>query len=236
MRKLLLGAVGLILLGAAAPAAAADLGSRTYAPFPNWSGFYMGINGGGGWSHNGLTNTSTFGGPTVPSFGEGCNTATGVMVGGQAGYRWQTSSFVFGLEAQGDWANLSGSNASLFNVGTSNQAKTDALGLFTGQVGYAWNNVLWYVKGGAALANNTYNGILTGVAFDQATETRWGAVVGTGIEVGFASCWSLALEYDHAFMGSQNLIFTAVPVAGLSRNDSISQGIDMFTARINYRF
>jgi len=46
----------------------------------------------------------------------------------------------------------------------------------------------------------------------------------------------LALEYDHAFMGSQNLIFTAVPVAGLSRNDSISQGIDMFTARINYRF
>jgi outer membrane immunogenic protein len=61
-------------------------------------------------------------------------------------------------------------------------------------------------------------------------------VVGTGIEVGFASCWSLALEYDHAFMGSQNLIFTAVPVAGLSRNDSISQGIDMFTARINYRF
>jgi outer membrane immunogenic protein len=241
MRKLLLCAVGLISLSAAVPVCAADLASsRSYPPLPtagyNWSGFYLGINGGGGWGHNCWTNTSSFGIPTVPSFAEGCNTASGGMVGGQAGYRWQMNSFVFGLEAQGDWVNLSGSNASLFNLGTSNQTKTNVLGLFTGQVGYAWNNVLGYLKGGAALAGNRYNGLFTGVAFDQATETRLGAVVGVGIEFGFAPCWSLALEYDHAFMGTQNLTFTAVPVAGLARNDDISQGIDMVTARINYRF
>jgi outer membrane immunogenic protein len=240
MRKLLLGAVSLISLGSVAPAIAADLAPRAFAPPPivpyDWSGFYFGFNGGGSWSRNCWTNTSTFGVPTVPSFFEGCNAAPGAMFGGQAGYRWQMSSFVFGLEAQGDWANLSGSNASLFNLGTNNQSKTDALGLFTGQVGYTSNQVLWYVKGGVALADNEYNGLFAGVAFDQATETRWGSVVGAGIEFGCAPDWSVALEYDHAFMGGQNLAFTAVPIPGSSRTDSISQGIDMITARINYRF
>jgi outer membrane immunogenic protein len=126
--------------------------------------------------------------------------------------------------------------ASLFNLGTTNQARTNALGLFTGQVGYTWTNVLWYVKGGVALADNTYAGLFNGAAFDQASEIRWGSVIGTGIDVGFAADWSLALEYDHTFMGSQNLAFTTVPVTGLSRNDSIGQGIDMVTARVNYRF
>lgn len=240
MAKVLLGAIGLFTLAAAAPALAADLAPPTYGPPSivayDWSGFYFGFNGGGGWSHNCWTNTSIFGIPTVPSSGEGCNAATGAMVGGQTGYRWQTSSFVFGLEAQGDWAYLSGANASLFNLGTTNQARTNALGLFTGQVGYTWTNVLWYVKGGVALADNTYAGLFNGAAFDQATEIRWGSVIGTGIDVGFAADWSLALEYDHTFMGSQNLAFTTVPVTGLSRNDSIGQGIDMVTARVNYRF
>ena len=37
-----------------------------------------------------------------------------------------------------------------------NQTKIDAIGLFTGQVGYAWNTVLWYVKGGAAVTHDRY--------------------------------------------------------------------------------
>ncbi len=246
MKKFLLGTVGLVALGMAAPTFAADLPARAPAytkapaivsPVYDWSGFYIGANAGGAWGHNCWTNTSNLGVPTIPSFGEGCNTASGAMVGAQVGYRWQMNSVVFGLEAQGDWANLSGSNPSLFFVpGALNQTKTDALALFTGQVGYSFNNVLWYVKGGAALADNKYNGLFGGAAFDQATETRVGGVVGTGIEVGFAPNWSVALEYNHAFMGSQNLNFTAVPVGGVSRSDSISENIDMVTARINYRF
>ena len=42
--------------------------------------------------------------------------------------------------------------------GITNQTKVDAIGLFTGQVGYAWNNVLWYVKGGAAVTDDKYTG------------------------------------------------------------------------------
>ena len=108
--------------------------------------------------------------------------------------------------AQGDWADLKGSNTSA--VGTfaglpfSNQTKIDSLGLFSGQVGYAWNNVLLYVKGGAAFTHDKYSavtnftagGVPVGTVFVQASETRWGSVVGTGLEFGFAPGWSVAVS------------------------------------------
>jgi len=247
MKKILLGTVALAALGmAAAPASAADLAARPYtkAPAPmiaaiyDWSGFYIGLNGGGGWAHKCWTNTSTFGVATIPNASEGCHDASGGMVGGQIGYRWQSSAWVFGLEAQGDWADFKGSNTSQFLLGATNQTKIDAFGLFTGQVGYAWNNALWYVKGGAAVANDKYRGIATatGIAFDTASQTRWGGTIGTGLEFGFAPNWSLAVEYDHMFMGNHSLNFVAVPAATVSRTDSIKQDVDMATVRLNYRW
>jgi outer membrane immunogenic protein len=149
---------------------------------------------------------------------------------------------VFGLEAQGNWADFTGSNTSLFFLpagSVTNRTKVDALGLFTGQIGYAWNNVLWYVKGGAAVARDKYEGALAinGFVFDRATDTRWGGVVGTGIEFAFAPNWSVALEYDHLFLGRRDIALNSTVVPGLlSRGDSIRQDIDMVTARINYRF
>src|SRR5438445_100616 len=57
-KNLLLAAVSLVALSAAAPAVAADLAARPYTKAPpmiatiyDWSGFYIGINGGGGSSH-----------------------------------------------------------------------------------------------------------------------------------------------------------------------------------------
>jgi outer membrane immunogenic protein len=149
MNRLLQGAVGLVALSLAAPALAADLPARTYtkapvvvAPVYDWSGFYIGLNGGGGSSRNCYTITDVAGTAVTPN-SEGCHSATGGMAGGQIGYRWQSSAWVFGLEAQGDWADLKGSNSSLTAiVPYINQTKIDAIGLFTGQVGYAWNNVL----------------------------------------------------------------------------------------------
>lgn len=247
MKKVLLASASLFALGALAPATAADLAARPYtkAPMPavaavyDWTGFYIGINGGWGSAHK-CWDINNDGAPIAPAFREGCHDASGGMVGGQIGYRWQAANWVFGVEAQGDWADLKGSNTSLFfGPLLSNQSKIDAIGLFTGQVGYAWNNVLWYVKGGAAATHDKYNGIAFGVAIDQATETRWGAAVGTGIEVGFAPNWSVGVEYDHLFMGSRNLNFAGVipPVVGVfSRTDNIRQDVDMVTVRVNYRF
>jgi outer membrane immunogenic protein len=240
MKRLVLAA-SILALGTAA-ASAADLAPRYYkAPPPivaaayNWSGFYGGINGGWGTSHNCWTNTAVGGVPFAPA-GEGCHDASGGTVGGQIGYRWQAANWVFGLEAQGNWADFSGSNVSLVFPGVTNRTRMDAFGLFTGQVGYAWNNALLYVKGGAAVTDNRYDGLSTvsGALLDHASDTRCGGTVGAGVEYGFAPNWSAAVEYDHLFMGTNNYAFT---FAGLpTRNLDIKQDADLVTVRVNYRF
>jgi outer membrane immunogenic protein len=203
----------------------------------DWSGFYIGINGGGASSRGCLTITGVAGNPVTPN-SEGCHNATGGLVGGQVGYRWQSAGWVFGVEGQGDWANLKGSNASLTAViPYTNQTKVDAVGLVTGQVGYAWNNVLLYVKGGAAVTSNQYRSFFTatGVQFNSASDTRWGGAVGTGLEMSFAPDWSVAVEYDHLFMGRDSVTFPPTGTA-VGRSDNIGQSVDMGTVRVNYRW
>ncbi|MGJ4939129.1 outer membrane protein [Bradyrhizobium sp. HKCCYLS1011] len=236
MRGMLLGAATLLALGAA-PAIAADLPARTYTKAPamvaaiyEWGGFYAGLNAGGGSAHSCWTNTAA-------GASEGCHNATGALAGGQIGYRWQSGGLVFGIEAQGDWANLKGSNASQVVAATTNQTKMNAVGLFTGQAGYAWNNVLWYVKGGAAVTSDKYNGLTAATAvFDRASDTRWGGAIGTGIEVGFAPNWSLAAEYDHLFMGNRSVGLTNIPGGAASRGETVGLDADMATLRVNYRW
>jgi outer membrane immunogenic protein len=244
--------VGLVAVVAFAGAAsAADLAARApytkappiVSPVYDWSGFYAGLNAGGASSHECFTINSVAGAPVNPN-SEGCHNATGGLVGGQVGYRWQMTNWVFGVEAQGDWANLKGSAPSLRAIlPFNNQTSIDALGLFTAQVGYAWNNVLWYVKGGAAVSHNTYSSFFTtngggftaGTVFNQTSETRWGGVAGTGLEYGFAPNWSVGLEYDHLFMGNNNVVFPQSAIA-VTRSDNIRQDVDMGVVRVNYRF
>ena len=290
MRKLLLGSVAILAFMGAATAA--DLAYKAApvaraAPVVDWSGIYLGINGGYGrsnncWDLNGA-NVPVFGGPVTggsaflgisgaftPPLAEGCNSGNGAVFGGQVGYRYQVNNFVFGIEAQGDWANLKGSNtSSVFNkinaaiapasVTLVNTSKVDAIGMFTGQVGYSFGSVLWYVKGGAAVTNNEYDGALTldvpATAFgltatDHASAVRFGEVIGTGVDVMLAPGWSLGVEYNHLFMGSQQVGFAYTGAAGTgalaglinspagvpSRNETISGDIDMATVRLNYSF
>jgi outer membrane immunogenic protein len=161
---------------------------------------------------------------------------SGGTVGGQIGYRWQTpSSWVFGLEAQGNWADFKGSNASLQFPGQTNQTRIDSFGLFTGQIGYAWNRTLLYVKGGAAVTDNHYTAVSTLpplIGVDTANEARWGATLGAGIEYAFAQNWSLGFEYDHLFMGNRDVNSPT----GFLIADHIKEDVDLFTARLNYKF
>ena len=241
MKKFLLGTVGLLALGMAAPASAADMavkaasGTVHIAPIYNWTGFYIGGNGGWGDSHQCLD----FVGVAGAVFGEGCSSRSGGVVGGQVGYRWQSSQWVFGVEAQGDWADLSNTRISLINPLVSLRTKTDSIGLFTGQIGYAWNASLFYLKGGAAVTDSRLSvlGTIGGVELAAASATRWGGTVGVGWEYGFAPNWSAGIEYDHLFMGNSNNSFSVVnPVNADFLNNRISQDVDMVTLRINYRF
>ncbi len=244
MKKFLLGTVGLVALGlASGPASAADLAARpVYTKAPpmmaaayDWSGFYIGANGGWGSSHN-CWDATTAAGAFVGA--EGCHNSTGGTAGGQVGYRWQASQWVFGLEAQGNWADLTGSTANLALAGGTLSSKMDAFGLFTGQVGYSWNNVLLYAKGGAAVTDrNFWFDIALGrpPASSTGDQTRWSPTVGAGLEFGFYQNWSLGIEYNHIFEDRHNATF--VTPAGVAFPGSRTGGdTDMVLGRLNYRF
>ncbi|MBH5398146.1 porin family protein [Bradyrhizobium sp. CNPSo 4010] len=258
MNKILFGAISVLALGLSAPASAADLAARPYtkAPAPavaaiyDWSGFYIGINGGGGTSRKCWDFLDTTGAVTgVPGtfVREGCHNATGGTVGGQIGYRWQSANWVFGVEGQGNWADFSGDNVSTVFPGSAlvtgdrNRSRIDAFGLLTGQVGYAWNNVLLYVKGGGAVVGDKYDVYAAagtpgaGALLASARETRWGGTVGAGLEFGFAPNWTLGVEYNHIFLGDRTITFTT-PAGAVFGSDRISQDVDMGLVRLNYRF
>jgi outer membrane immunogenic protein len=243
MKKFLLGAVGLIALGMA-PAMAADLPMQSYTKAPvmipaayDWSGFYLGLNGGWGSTHKCWDENTARGGVFLAS--DGCHDATGGVAGGQLGYRFQSGSWVFGFDLQGDWADLRGNSTSLLaGAPFINRSRIDGFGLFTGQVGYAFNTALLYVKGGAAVVADRFDGFntATGAIFDTASGTnRWGGTVGVGVEWAFVPNWSAAIEYDHMFLGTNTLDF--VNAAGVfTREDRIRQDADLVTVRVNYRW
>nr|WP_233287430.1 outer membrane beta-barrel protein [Bradyrhizobium oropedii] len=222
-------------LTAAAPASGADFAAQPVnikAPPPqivatinDWTGYYIGINGGWRSSHN----WRDFNGITS----EGCHNSTGGTVGGQIGYRWQIFNTIYGIEGQGNWADFSGSNVSTAFPAGIIGTKTGAFGLLTGHVGYAFNAVLLYAKGGAAVTSNTYhiNSVATGTEIARTNDVRWGGGLGAGIEVSLTPSWSAGVEYDHLFMQGSNVTFPTA-VGG----DRVHQDVDLITARVNYKF
>jgi outer membrane immunogenic protein len=88
-----------------------------------WTGFYLGVNGGYSWGRSetdvGYFNTLT-GLPIVAPAGSvtsGTARLDGGVAGGQLGYNWQTSNWVWGLEADLQWSGERGS--STFNCATT---------------------------------------------------------------------------------------------------------------------
>ena len=83
MKRSLAAALGFLALAASMPASAADLPrgmpykAPAYAPAYNWTGFYLGINGGGG------LGDSDWNGLAIS------NSPCGGMIGVTAGYNWQ---------------------------------------------------------------------------------------------------------------------------------------------------
>jgi outer membrane immunogenic protein len=247
MKTLSLASLGPLTLIASASAFAADLAARPYTKAPpavvaavgDWSGFYVGINAGGGSSRdkwNLLTNGGVAVNPALSN--EGTTNAGGAAVGGQIGYRYQMANWVFGVEAQGDWSGFKGSSRNLVVPALTDRTRVNGFGLFTGQVGYSWSPAfLAYLKGGAAVVGDRYDTFTTatGVTVDHANTTRWGGTVGAGLEYTFAPNWSVGVEYDHLFMGNKNLNF--VNAAGLTTmTQRIGQDIDIGLVRLNYRF
>jgi len=134
-------------------------------------------------------------------------------------------------------ASLKGSNVSLI-TGNTNRSRIDDFGLFTGQVGYAWNTALLYFKGGAAVIGDR-NDLLAANGALVATssgDNRWGGTVGAGIEFSFAPNWSAAVEYNHLFIANNNTTFINQNTGAVISSDHIRGDADLVSVRVNYRW
>ena len=194
-------------LFAAGAAFAADLPVKApyRAPPPvaafSWTGCYVGGNVGGLWARKDWTNA--VGTPL------GGHDADGWLGGVQAGCNYQVGGWVFGIQGDYDWTNAKGSSPNPVIIGDSDETRIKSLASVTGRIGYAWDRLLVYVKGGGAWERNDYRVFVTatGATVFTGRDTRSGWTVGGGAEYAFNNWLSGFAEYDYYDFGTRGVGF-----------------------------
>lgn len=245
--KLIAAAAFTATLGTGA-ASAADLAMRPYTKAPafvdsiyNWGGFYIGGHIGGATTNEEWINTAN----TTPfgdlSPGQGFRQrGTGVFGGGQMGYNWQASNYVFGLEGTISGLDNKGTVLNnVFGVGLDDRFswRTDWMATITGRAGYAVANNLFYVKGGYAGVNNRLSVTMLPPVTGSGSQTQWhnGWTIGAGWEYGITQNWIVGLEYDYAaFERKSYQLAGASP--GTYTFDTKPRDIQSAVVRLSYKF
>jgi outer membrane immunogenic protein len=223
---------------------AADLSAPSgYLPTPpvyNWTGFYVGGNLGADWNNIGLTDTNN---NTFPS-----TLSMSFLGGGQFGVNYEFGGgVVIGAEAVFDWVPSSNKTLTAMNGASTATLTINSrwLALITGRVGYAWDRVLVYGKGGGAFAGNTPSLTVANAGATSAVplsgpSSNWGWTLGGGVEWAFYDNWSARAEFDYIQLSSQTFTTQATapfPVTSDSITfDSHSTVNVLFTAGLNYKF
>jgi outer membrane immunogenic protein len=208
------------LVGAAAPASADGYAGRGYAaPYFSWNGYYVGINGGYGFSGDDSSAawTETF--ATAPFFGPangGSLDIAGGFGGLQIGANHQFGRIVVGLEADAQGGNISDTASASVTpylapggvAAISSKNSVNWFGTVRPRLGYAFDRTLIYATGGLAWGEVKHT--LSWAdnfgfrAFDGSDQLRFGYVLGGGIEHAFSSRLSVKVEYQYIDLGSLN--------------------------------
>jgi outer membrane immunogenic protein len=222
MKRVFLALVGLAAL--TGTAAAADLPPRM-APAPyykapaevqvyNWTGFYIGINGGGG-----------FGRSDWDSIGSSFDVSGG-LVGGTVGYNYQFGQAVVGVEGDIDWADINGTTNTACPFGC--KTTDNWLSTVRGRLGYAADRFMPFITGGAAFGD--IRASTPGFAGASNTEAGW--TVGAGLEFAIAGSWTAKAEYLYVNLGKFNCGISC----GALATDNVSFTTNIVRAGVNYRF
>jgi outer membrane immunogenic protein len=226
--KRILGA-GLLSLFAATSAMAADViqptapppAAATYvpsAPVYGWGGIYIGVNGGYGFGDSNWN---------LPAGSTGNFNVSGGLVGGTLGGNMQLGQFVYGVEGDLDWTDITGSlsNSPLCTTTCTFQTSNEWVGTVRGRVGYAFDRVMVYGTGGAAFGDvkATFN---PGASSTNSTEFGWTA--GAGVE--FALTANLTAKAEYLFVDlSKGSCGVATPC-------SVSFDTSLVRAGLNFKF
>jgi len=223
MKRFVAACVGLAGLSAlaAGAASAADLPPR-YAPVPRaaiynpiymWTGFYLGINGGGGWGRSQWDGVDKF-------------DISGGLLGGTIGYNWQWGQAVVGVEGDIGWSGIRGSTNTLCPLGC--ETRNHWLATARGRVGYSFDRFLPYLTAGLAFGD--INATTPGFPGGSITTAGW--TVGGGLEFGIAPNVSLKAEYLFVDLSNFNCGFNC----GLASNGEVSFYANIFRGGLNVRF
>jgi outer membrane immunogenic protein len=240
MRTLLAASVVLVALGTV-PSLAADMPVKTAPPKEpkfvvyNWTGFYIGIEGGGGWSHVVQTDPRPF---TSDAY-----QPNGGVIGATLGYNAQLDHIVLGLEADGSGSWIKG-----YTIGTDPLAgncggapprcfsSLESFATLRARAGITMDNVLPYLTGGLAVGwlNAQDGDIAANGAFGEGTKAVVGWTVGVGVEAMFNQRWSTKVEYLYVDLGN-HVIFNDT-VAGAVFPESLRYTTSILRVGVNYRF
>ncbi len=259
LKTTILGAVAFTAITSAA--FAADLptmkGPPPFVPPPafSWTGFYIGGNIGYGWGDD---RDSQFLEPSALAFGADpfrvSDQPSGVIGGGQVGYNWQTGSFVFGVEADIDAADINGRhtlNGLPDITGTivpawfsTAREDVEVFGTARGRIGYAaFDRTLIYATGGLAYGEvkySNYTQFSPASVFEYSGSAEpWqvGWTVGGGIEYAITNNWTIKGEYLYYDLGSEK--YLAQPLAAnppFAIGQKFETTGDIVRAGFNYKF
>ena len=213
-------------------ASAADIlsfyGSPSFGPAANWTGIYVGLNGGwtGSWidrAQNSGTDTGTAGLGTAIQQGAIPTQVTlhdnGFVGGGQLGLNWQfAGNWVAGLEADFDGISARSNVAVAFPgdavippITTTYSRELDSVGTVRARLGYLSSSaLLWYATTGLAYGRTKFGTAAAcqlwtppcGPTTVSSPPMSSGWTFGGGVEWQFVPGWSLRAEYLYTDLGT----------------------------------
>lgn len=234
------------------------IGTAVAVPI-SWTGFYVGATAGYGWkdestsiSGNNPLSNSLISNGIVP--GSANLRPSGPLLGSVVGYDWQFNQrMVVGIAADWSWANIRDSNTAIANlVNRSVDEKISSFGTIRARLGYLiTDRAMIYATGGGAWAHVRtaissaglvcFPGIAS-CGSGSSDETKWGWVVGGGMEYRLDRSWSLTGEALWANLGTQDTLITGSTAFGcrgpcpLSYTQQSDVKVGIVRASLNYRF
>ena len=222
-------------------------GSATYpAPtFRNWTGFYAGANGGYGVARDPTQLLVSLGG-ALTTADQWKESPGGYFGGIQAGYAWQATNFVYGLEADFQGGSLKDSACIALCGGAAISEIFDQkikwFGTARGRLGYATGPALFYLTGGLAYGNvkTTLTELAGGtITSASVSDSNIGWTVGGGAEAALWGNWTAKTEYLYMDLGSTTSLNVSNTIAGagaLNRLLTSDVRAHIFRGGVNYHF
>lgn len=223
----------------------------------NWTGFYVGAHGGyAGSADWGLDLSHTTGAliynDPFPADANSLSDDDGWFGGLQLGANYQRGLFIFGIEADVSWADLSADGAFITVPGNTLwdvSSELEVFGTLRGRLGYlATSNVLLYGTGGLAwgivdtqqaTTHNPGGNAMAG-ARTSGDSSHIGYAIGAGGEFSISPNVTIKAEYLYVDLGEEgvHLKGTVSPTDPTPWSESFEQDLDFHTFRVglNYKF